>query len=330
MKHIIYICVLCFLLNFIIPTTETFCDDGQTNIEIDLHGESDWKCLKTSWSLNNITKSPPSKKCYPLQGGSHVCIDNVIDSLYPKDVIPNSGPHRTVWAVYGEHKYVPPGRFVHNLEHGGVVFLYHPCAPVHLIETLRNVAKTCTWKHVFAAYRNLTQEFPLAVLMYGCVYKMNRINSTDISNWVRARAKKSPEDDNRQGGYNHSLIELSLPPVIHEKQEFCPAVPEPTPTPTPTPRTDEAIWAVGSLVFICAILIAAVCYTKLWRSKPGYDNSGAKLWHDGNAGGSMSVAAVVRKLPHMMKSKMKNTRSAASSSFYTRIEDNLSSSEEEL
>jgi len=27
-----------------------------------------------------------------------------------------SGFHRPLWAVYGEYRYLPPGRYVHNLE----------------------------------------------------------------------------------------------------------------------------------------------------------------------------------------------------------------------
>lgn len=45
----------------------------------------------------------------------HVCIDQDINSLY-EATIPHSGPHRKVWAQYGEYKYLPPGRYVHNLE----------------------------------------------------------------------------------------------------------------------------------------------------------------------------------------------------------------------
>lgn len=42
--------------------------------------------------------------------------------------IPTIGPHRPLWARHGEYKYVPPQRWLHNVEHGAIVVLYHPCA----------------------------------------------------------------------------------------------------------------------------------------------------------------------------------------------------------
>ena len=29
---------------------------------------------------------------------------------------------------YGEYAYLPPQRWLHSLEHGAIVLLYHPCA----------------------------------------------------------------------------------------------------------------------------------------------------------------------------------------------------------
>ena len=41
--------------------------------------------------------------------------------------IPTQGPHRPNWASFGEYSYCPPERYQHNIEHGCVVMLYHPC-----------------------------------------------------------------------------------------------------------------------------------------------------------------------------------------------------------
>lgn len=41
--------------------------------------------------------------------------------------IPTIGPHRPLWARYGEYLYLPPQRWLHNVEHGAIVVLYHPC-----------------------------------------------------------------------------------------------------------------------------------------------------------------------------------------------------------
>lgn len=42
--------------------------------------------------------------------------------------IPMIGPHRPLWARYGDYFYLPPQRWLHNVEHGAIIALYHPCA----------------------------------------------------------------------------------------------------------------------------------------------------------------------------------------------------------
>ena len=51
---------------------------------------------------------------------------------------PASGPHYPVWARYEEHATtVARGYWVHDLEHGGIVFLYRPGAPAGVVDGLR-------------------------------------------------------------------------------------------------------------------------------------------------------------------------------------------------
>lgn len=181
------------------------CDDGKTGIEIDISGEKDWKCLeKSSWSANQWYME--NKRCYEQERAYHVCIDKDIDSLYIAP-IPHSGPHRKVWAQYGEYKYLPPGRYVHNLEHDAVVFMYHPCAPPAMVDELRQTATSCLTRHIITAFANLTEQYPFAVVTYGCVFQMSAVNPSAIKNWVRGRFGKSPEPDvYGNGQYNYGLI----------------------------------------------------------------------------------------------------------------------------
>ena len=47
---------------------------------------------------------------------------------------PASGPHYPVWLRWEEYAQpMPRGYWVHNLEHGGIVFLYRPDAPGNVI-----------------------------------------------------------------------------------------------------------------------------------------------------------------------------------------------------
>jgi hypothetical protein len=55
---------------------------------------------------------------------------------------PASGPHYPVWARYQEHpSAVARPYWVHNLEHGAIVFLYRPDAPPAVVAALRGVVQ---------------------------------------------------------------------------------------------------------------------------------------------------------------------------------------------
>lgn len=45
------------------------------------------------------------------------------------DLPPSWGDHRPMWARWGFYSALPPQRWLHNLEHGGVALMHHPCAP---------------------------------------------------------------------------------------------------------------------------------------------------------------------------------------------------------
>jgi uncharacterized protein DUF3105 len=53
---------------------------------------------------------------------------------------PASGPHYPVWARFEEFTpALPRGYWVHNLEHGAIVFLYRPDTPAATVDALRSV-----------------------------------------------------------------------------------------------------------------------------------------------------------------------------------------------
>lgn len=69
-----------------------------------------------------------------------------------------SGTHRPLWAIYGEYKFLPKQRWVHNLEHGAVVMLYHPCANKYEVNLLKKIVRSCLYKHVITPYNLLTPD----------------------------------------------------------------------------------------------------------------------------------------------------------------------------
>lgn len=54
---------------------------------------------------------------------------------------PSSGDHRPAWARWGEYDYLPPQRWLHNLEHGGIALLYDPCADEATVTALGDFAR---------------------------------------------------------------------------------------------------------------------------------------------------------------------------------------------
>ena len=93
-------------------------------------------------------------------------INGVIEDLFLV-----SGDYRPLAPKYGEYKYLPPQRWIHALkvrnvdisnhtimypQYGAVVFLYHPCAPLEQVMTLKDIAKSCLRKHIITSYPELS------------------------------------------------------------------------------------------------------------------------------------------------------------------------------
>jgi hypothetical protein len=97
----------------------------------------------------------------PTQAGIHTT--DPID--YP-DPPPTSGPHNPCWARWGVYDTaVAAERWVHNLEHGGVVFLYNcPQGCPADVDTLKQLISTHR-RTVLTAYDKLPKRF--AVVSWG-------------------------------------------------------------------------------------------------------------------------------------------------------------------
>jgi hypothetical protein len=88
------------------------------------------------------------------------------DLVYP-DPPPASGDHNPCWTRYGVHETpVPDERWVHNLEHGAVVFLYNcPDGCASEVARLRNLVESCGILAVLTPYDLLPKRF--AVVSWG-------------------------------------------------------------------------------------------------------------------------------------------------------------------
>ncbi|XP_078598720.1 uncharacterized protein LOC144874447 [Branchiostoma floridae x Branchiostoma japonicum] len=174
--------------------TKNFCDDGKHMLEVDWDGSDiEYTCPGMTWP--DLSKKevdvPPIEECDEVKDKAwHSCmVDGPI--VYP-DTIPTSGMHRPVAPAYGEYRYIPPQRWVHALEHGAAVFLYHPCASPAQVEKLKRLARGCLRRHIITPYRKLEQTRPLAIVTWGCKLQMPFVDGTAVK-FVREHALRAPE-----------------------------------------------------------------------------------------------------------------------------------------
>ena len=119
------------------------CDDGEKDIQRDLTSmkkESNCKIwskygakplkLKEGTETNKEICEEVHEKYTP----NHICMTAAVNYT-GFGRIPTHGPHRPNWASFGEYSYCPPERYQHNLEHGCVIMLYHPCLDKQQVTT---------------------------------------------------------------------------------------------------------------------------------------------------------------------------------------------------
>ncbi|XP_037093288.1 uncharacterized protein LOC119113072 [Pollicipes pollicipes] len=157
---------------------------------------------------------PPVNSCVHLASTyypRHICMKQKI--VY-NETIPTYGPHRPLWAVFGEYLYVPPQRWLHNVEHGSVIMLYHPCADYEAVAELRQLVRGCIRKHVITPYPALSAARPLALVAWGCRMEMAHVDAAAVRQFIRQRALHGPEGDYpKQGQYDFKLLRPAEPPL---------------------------------------------------------------------------------------------------------------------
>ncbi len=150
----------------------------------------------------------------PNRGQDHVR-DGVPISY--DDVPPSSGDHRPSWAKWGEYTYLPPQRWLHNLEHGGIVFLYDPCVPEATKDAIRAFAKAQPGDDS-GPFRWVMTPFPglptaVAVAAWQWTWQAECLdtastplpaegaNRTSLSTFITEHYRKAPEDVAVDGSY---------------------------------------------------------------------------------------------------------------------------------
>jgi hypothetical protein len=149
----------------------------------------------------------------------HVCVQHPIfyDNINQGTVIaPALGRHRERWAMWGEYDYLPPQRWMHNAEHGGVIFLYNPCLDEESLCALRRYIQKwqakigqIAWEgHDADKFRFLLTPFknlntPISIVMWGHVYGSKCFNEHDMDYFIQKWYRNGIEDWPPGGAYNY-------------------------------------------------------------------------------------------------------------------------------
>ncbi len=119
---------------------------------------------------------------------------------------PSSGPHRPAWAKWGEYDFLPPQRWLHNLEHGGVALLYHPCVDASVVDELRAVAAaqadddTGAFRYTLTPYADLPTA--VAVVAWEWSYEAECVDAAAIKTFIDDHYRQAPEDFAQDGSYS--------------------------------------------------------------------------------------------------------------------------------
>lgn len=203
------------------------CDNAKANLSIDFDPyditfHDIMLCLHPYRHYQPDVRTKARHREYKIPDAmqfNHICMNTSIKYNYD---IPTFGDHRRLWAQWGEYKYLPPQRWVHNVEHGGIVMLYHPCALQSEVDRLRKIVKNCLYRYIITPSQDLTPERPMALVAWGHSLEMSVISEELAIGFIRKRALHGRENLWDQGQYNHLLIaNATVVSDIHDSR-LCP------------------------------------------------------------------------------------------------------------
>uniref|UniRef100_A0A1B6CPG9 DUF3105 domain-containing protein n=1 Tax=Clastoptera arizonana TaxID=38151 RepID=A0A1B6CPG9_9HEMI len=199
------------------------CDDGHTNLTVDWDlSPINYTCFDPAHVLlpDPNTRGMISRDYVPAAySARHICMKSTIEY---DTFLPTFGPHRPAWPKYGEYQFVPRQRWLHNLEHGAVVMLYHPCAHPVLVNRLRRVVTSCLYRHVITPYTLLPPNRPLALVTWGWAYLMPDVDTESAIKFIREHALNGPERTHNDGQYDQFLLKHAEIVSNIEDETICP------------------------------------------------------------------------------------------------------------
>lgn len=181
------------------------CDDGLNNLE------NDWNLSPINYTCYGSRLKPDFKarnqiECYMIPKAykaSQVCVS---EPIHYDDKIPTFGNYRPLAPQFGEYKFLPVQRWIHSLEQGAVVMLYHPCANPMFVKKLKHIVTECLYRHIIAPSKSLTSEKPFALVTRGCKMTMSAIDPVAVKTFIINYAHKGSESASLSGEYKLMLV----------------------------------------------------------------------------------------------------------------------------
>ncbi|EYC27904.1 hypothetical protein Y032_0008g246 [Ancylostoma ceylanicum] len=233
MKHLLALLLLLrFASAYLGPKMglQNQCDDGKTNLYVDWNPTdfTTYTCMDEPYPLRediapffhelkakNASYDPKKDVVY------HKCMTETIQ--YDESP-PLRGDHRPNWARYGEYLYVPEQRWLHNLEHGSIILLYHPCVDQNELQKLRHIVTSCLYRHVITPYNKLTKDRPFALISWGAMLGMGSVEENTVVSFIKEHARVAPEDLSKDGIYDQFLIHPAAVVSDEMDNQLCPSL----------------------------------------------------------------------------------------------------------
>lgn len=153
----------------------------------------------------------------PLVPQKHACVQHPLfyDNYNTAGAVtpPIVGRHRERWPKWGEYDYIPPQRWLHASEHGGIIFLYHHCLDEASLCRLRTFIKKwqkkCEdgeydggkFRFIMTPARNLQRYF--GMITWGEIYLSSSFNENEMDTFINLHYRRAWEDVSMDGAYDY-------------------------------------------------------------------------------------------------------------------------------
>lgn len=180
------------------------CDDGETTDPPEDRPLPEL-CEDPGWTPGECIAG--EGRMIPGEGNAHVAEPDAI--TWEADP-PSSGAHRPQWARWGEYAELGADHWLHNMEHGGITVLYHPCTDPAIVEEMRELLRSIPdddrgpFRWILTSYPDLPSS--LAVLAWEWRYSAECVREDEVREFIDRYYRQAPEDVAGDGRYDEGWL----------------------------------------------------------------------------------------------------------------------------